>query len=135
MIRYRKVKKKDLPMLIEYKLLTIIPYISDNEEKLKVIGYVNNYMKEKYINCYYILNNFKVIGAFLIDNYELDMLYIRPEYQNRGIGGSFLNKYKGEIKKVKVRDNNKLGVNFYVKNGFREVKKNKDILYLERVEV
>ena len=134
MIRYKKVKKKDLPMLIEYKLLTIIPYVNDNEEKLKVIDYVNNYMKEKYENSYFIVYNFKVIGAFLIDNEELDMLYIIPKYQNRGIGKMVLNE-KREIKKIKVRSNNKLGLAFYINNGFKEIKKNGDIVYLERVKV
>ena len=135
MIRYRKVKKKDLPMLIEYKLLTIIPYVNDNEEKLKIINYVNNYMKDKYLNSYFIVYNFKVIGAFLIDNDELDMLYIIPKYHNRGIGGKVLNKYKGEIKKIKVRSNNKWGLEFYLKNEFRKIKEENDIIYLERVEV
>ncbi len=134
MIRYKKVKKKDLPMLIEYKLLTIIPYVNDKEEKLKVIDYVNNYMKDKYINSYFIVYNFKVIGAFLIDNEELDMLYIIPKYQNRGIGKMILNKERG-IKKIKVRSNNKLGLSFYINNGFKEIKRKGDILYLERVEV
>ncbi len=132
MIRYKKVNKKDLPLLIEYKLLTIIPYIDNDKDKLKIINYVNNYMKDKYLNSLFIINNFKVIGAFLIDNDELDMLYLIPEYQNKGIGSRLLNKKK-EIKKVKVRSNNKIGIKFYIKNGFNKVKNEGDIVYLERV--
>ena len=33
MIIYKKAKKKDLPMLIEYKLQTITPYLKTSEEK------------------------------------------------------------------------------------------------------
>ena len=85
MIRYRKARKKDLPLLIEYKLLTITPYIKNKEEQLKVISYVSTFLKENYEKANLIIHNFKIIGCYLIIKQKLDTLYIMDVYQNKKI--------------------------------------------------
>ena len=133
MIRYVKVKKKDLDRLIEFKLQTILPYLSNPNDKLRVISYVNNYMKDNYIKCKYIVNNFKVIGAILIDNEELDMLYIKAQYRNKGIGSKVLKRFRGDIKRIILRKRNSLGLKFYQKNEYILKQEHDDIIELERV--
>ena len=80
MIRYKKALKKDLPMLVEYKLLTITPYIKEKNEQLKAIAYVNNFIMDNYKECILIYSFLKPIGAYLIKDKELDTLYIKDNY-------------------------------------------------------
>ena len=66
MIRFKKAKKKDKPMLINAKLLTLIPYINDNKEQLKVIAYVNDLVL-KHVDKFIVIYSFlKPIGVYLI---------------------------------------------------------------------
>ncbi len=131
MVRIINAKKGDISLLIEYKLRTILPFVSDNREKLRVISYVNNFMRDNYSLGYIIKKNFKVIGAYLIKEKELDLLYIEEKYQNKGIGRKVINKIKEDIDIIKVREENKKAINFYVKQGFKVKDKNKDIIILE----
>ena len=124
MIIYKKAQKKDLPLLIEHKLKTISPYLKTNEEKLKAIAYVNEFIKnnfDKFIIIYYF---FKKIGSFLILDNELDTIYIIKKYRNKGIGSKILKKEK--INKIKVKKENIKAIKFYEKNGFMK-KMNKKI--------
>lgn len=118
MIRKRRAKKKDLPMLIEYKLLTILPYIKDNQEKLKAISYVNDFITKNYLEFKVLYSLFKPIGVYLILNKELDTLYITKKNQNKGIGSKILKKELTNIDKIKVQKENKQAIKFYQKNGF-----------------
>ena len=63
MIRFKKAKKKDKPMLINAKLLTLIPYIKDNSEQLKAIAYVNDLVL-KHVDEFMVIYSFiKPIGV------------------------------------------------------------------------
>ena len=132
MIRYRKARKKDLPLLIEYKLLTITPYIKNKEEQLKVIVYVSTFLKENYEKANLIIHNFKIIGCYLIIKQKLDTLYIIDAYQNKKIGSKIIRKEKENIKEVKVRKENKKAINFYKKNGFTKEEKQNDYMILRK---
>lgn len=132
MIRYRKARKKDLPLLIEYKLLTITPYIKNKEEQLKVISYVSTFLKENYEKANLIIHNFKIIGCYLIIKQKLDTLYIMDAYQNKKIGSKIIRKEKENIKEVKVRKENKKAINFYKKNGFAKEEKQNDYMILRK---
>ena len=132
MIRYRKARKKDLPLLIEYKLLTITPYIKNKEEQLKVISYVSTFLKENYEKANLIIHNFKIIGCYIIIKQKLDTLYIMDVYQNKKIGSKIIRKEKENVKEVKVRKENKKAINFYKKNGFTKEEKQNDYMILRK---
>ena len=130
MIIYKKAQKKDLPLLIEHKLKTISPYLKTNEEKLKAIAYVNEFIKnnlKKFIIIYYF---YKKIGSFLILDNELDTIYIIKKYRNKGIGSKILKKAK--INKIKVKKENIKAIKFYEKNGFMKKNEQEDCIILER---
>ena len=132
MIRYRKARKKELPLLIEYKLLTITPYIKNKVGQLKVISYVSTFLKENYEKANLIIHNFKIIGCYLIIKQKLDTLYIMDVYQNKKIGSKIIRKEKENIKEVKVRKENKKAINFYKKNGFTKEEKQNDYMILRK---
>ena len=132
MISYKKARKKDIPLLIEYKLLTITPYIENKEEQLKVISYVSTFLKENYEKANLIIHNFKIIGCYLIIKQKLDTLYIIDAYQNKKIGSKIIRKEKENIKEVKVRKENKKAINFYKKNGFTKEEKQNDYMILRK---
>ena len=131
MIRVSKAKTWDKLLLLDYKLKSILPYINDNKEKLNIIMYVNNYIKDNYMKGYIIWSNFKKIGAYIIDKGELDLLYIDDKYQNKGIGSKILKKIKRKVKIIKTRANNKRAIDFYIKNGYKVHHKEKNIVYLK----
>lgn len=132
MIIYKKAKKKDLPMLIEYKLQTITPYLKTSEEKLKVIAYVSEFVRNNFDKFMIIHYYFKKIGCFLIIDNELDTLYIIEKYRNRKIGSKILKKEK--IDKIKVKKKNEKAIKFYEKNGFSKKEEKEDYIILERID-
>ena len=132
MIIYKKAKKKDLPMLIEYKLQTITPYLKTSEEKLKVIAYVSEFVRNNFDKFMIIHYYFKKIGCFLIIDNELDTLYIIDKYRNRKIGSKILKKEK--IDKIKVKKKNEKTIKFYEKNGFSKKEEKEDYIILERID-
>lgn len=137
MIIYKKAKKKDLPMLIEYKLQTITPYLKTSEEKLKVIAYVSEFVRNNFDKFMIIHYYFKKIGCFLIIDNELDTLYIIDKYRNRKIGSKILKKEnikKENIKKTKVKKKNEKAIKFYEKNGFSKKEEKEDYIILERID-
>ena len=134
MIRYKNAKKENKPMLIEMKLSTIIPYIKDDKQKLKIIAYVNNLISNNYQDFTLIYSYFKLVGIYLIKDKELDTLYIKDNYQNKGIGSKVLEKIKDEIDKIKVKKENKNAIQFYQKNGFKKEGEKEDYLILRKEE-
>ena len=130
MIIYKKAQKKDLPLLIEHKLKTISPYLKTNEEKLKAIAYVNEFIKNNFDKFTIIYYFFKKIGSFLILDNELDTIYIIKKYRNKGIGSKILKKEK--INKIKVKKENIKAIKFYEKNGFMKKNEQEDCIILER---
>lgn len=130
MISYKKARKKDIPLLIEYKLQTIIPYLKTNEEKLKVIAYVNEFIRNNFNKFIIIHYYFKKVGCFLIIDNELDTLYIIDKYRNKGIGSKILKKEK--IDKIKVKKENEKAIQFYDKNGFSKKEVKEDYIILRK---
>ncbi len=131
MIRVSKVKSWDKLLLLDYKLKSVLPYVNLNQEKLQVIMDVNNYIKDNYMKGYIIWSNFKKIGAYIIDNQELDLLYVEEKYQNKGIEAKILKKIKKKIKRVKIRTRNKQAKDFYINKGYKIDYEDKDIVYLK----
>ncbi len=130
MITYKKAKKKDLPLLIEYKLKTMIPYLKTKEEKLKAIAYVNEFVRNNFNKFMIIYHYFKNIGCFLIIDNELDTMYIIDKYQNKKVGSKILKKEK--IDKIKVKPENKKAINFYERNGFFKEEEKEDYIILRK---
>ena len=131
MIWKKKAKKWDRLLLLDYKLKTIVPFINDKEEQLKSILYINNYIKDNYNKGYIIYNNFKKVGAYIIDDDYLDLLYIDEKYRNKKIGSKILKRLKN-FNYVKVRNNNKLALKFYQNNGFIKKSQNKNTIILKK---
>ncbi len=132
MIRYKKAKAKNKPMLIEYKLLTIIPYTKDDSKKLEIIAYVNNMVSKNYKDFTIIYHFFKPIGIYLIKDKELDTLFICEKYRNKGIGSKLMKNIQDKIETIKVKKENKKAIKFYKQNGFVKEERNKDSLILRK---
>jgi len=82
MIIERKVTKIKLPILYDLKLRAILPSKTSNKEKLDAIKEINDNLMLDYKDARFIYNNFKLIGAYMLKNKEVDFLYIIPEFQN-----------------------------------------------------
>ncbi len=89
------------------------------------IEYMTKFLSEKIENKYKIyisyINNIPVgiIGINPFDE-EICLLYVSPEYQNRGYGNELL-KYALSLCKnpyITVLDTNKKAIDFYTKRGF-----------------
>ena len=132
MIRYKKAKKQDLPMLIEYKLLTITPYLKSNQEKLMTISTINDFVSKNYEDFEIIYYNLKPIGTYLIKNKELNTLYIKEEYQKEKIWKKKIQKIKPEIEQIKLLKQNQKGLQFFKKYDFHEIKEEKEYLILRK---
>ncbi len=132
MISYKKAKLKDKPMLIKYKLLTILPFIKDDAQKLQVIAYVNNFVAHNYLHFKIIHQNFKKIGIYCLLDNELDTLYIKDKYQKKGYGTKILNNIKININTIKINPNNSQALKFYQKNGFTKVEVDKNYIILRK---
>ena len=134
MIRYKNAKKENKPMLIEMKLSTIIPYIKDDKQKLKIIAYVNNLISNNYQDFTLIYSYFKLVGIYLIKDKELDTLYIEEKYRNKGIGSKVIKDLKEKIERIKVRKENNKAISFYEKNGFNQKEIKEDYIILRKDE-
>ena len=134
MIRYKNAKKENKPMLIEMKLSTIIPYIKDDKQKLKIIAYVNNLISSNYQDFTLIYSYFKLVGIYLIKDKELDTLYIEEKYRNKGIGSKVIKDLKEKIERIKVRKENNKAISFYEKNGFNQKEIKEDYIILRKDE-
>lgn len=82
MIWIRKVKKSDLPILMDFKLKAILPTINSSKEKLLAISEVNKSLGSNYNEDRFIYNNLKLIGACSLKNNEIDLLYIKDDYKD-----------------------------------------------------
>ena len=129
---YKKAKKQDLPMLIEYKLLTITPYLKSNQEKLMTISTINDFVSKNYEDFEIIYYNLKPIGTYLIKNKELNTLYIKEEYQKEKIWKKIIQKIKPEIEQIKLLKQNQKGLQFFKKYDFHEIKEEKEYLILRK---
>lgn len=119
MIRY--LKKEDLLSVNE--LLGSFNYElnegSFNNEFLKILLYDENKIKGI------------LVYEFLYDRIEIDYIIVDINYRNRGIATKLLKYMENEYKDIKnitleVRESNEVAINFYLKNGFKEVTKRKN---------
>ncbi len=131
MIIVSRTKSWDKLLLVDFKLKTILPYVSNSKDKLLIIQYVTNYVKDNYEKARIIWKNFRKIGAYIIDNGELDLLYIDDKYQNKGIGGKVFKRIRKKVKVIKVRRKNKRAISFYERFGYKVKNKEGDIWYLK----
>ena len=132
MIILRKAKKKDKPLLIEYKLLTITPYLKKDEEKLKVIADVSNDISthfEEYILITYFL---KPIGAYLIKDNTLETFYIEDKYQKEK--QKVLKKITKEVKKKKIGKERTEEIKYLNQKGWKKEAEEKEYFILRKDE-
>ena len=72
-----------------------------------------------------------LVYQYIYDRIEIDYIIVDDKYRNLGIATKLLNFMENRHEKLKnitleVRENNKEAINFYLKNGFKEVIKRKN---------
>ncbi len=130
MINYKKAQKKDKPLLIKYKLLTITPYLKDNNAKLKAIAWVSDFITNNYAYFTLIYSYFKIIGCYAIINGKLDTIYLTEKYRNKGIATQILKQES--ISQVEIKKENQKILSFFLKNHFQPIETNQDNIILRR---
>ena len=90
-----------------------------NNTFLRVLVYEEDYIKGI------------LVYQHLYDRIEIDYIIVDNKYRNCGIATKLLNHIEGKYNDIKnitleVRVSNKEAINFYLKNGFREVTKRKN---------
>lgn len=121
--------EEHLELIKKYKLNTIMEYATDieDEEKNKIIKYVNKHVKEDLKKYKIILTNSDIIGCLLVVNYEdgimLDEIYLEEDYRNQGIGSKILKKLinENDIIYLWVYKNNGKAIKLYTKLNFKIV--------------
>lgn len=130
---------KDIQILIQYKLNTIMEYASDltEKERDKIIKYVNNNIPKQIDNYQMILVNTKTIGAVLINNLDdgvlLDEIFIEEDFRNKGIGSSILKEIiqNHDIVYLWVYKLNKKAIKLYKKIGFKVIEETETRYYMK----
>lgn len=123
-----KPTKNDIEMLKDIKLKTILTDTSSTisqEEKDKIIKYVNDYIEKNYTKYNLIIFNKIILGAYCIDSYNdgllLDEIYIFPDYRNKGIASKVIINMQNTSNEniyLWVYKSNKVAFNLYTKLGF-----------------
>ena len=130
----------DKEKLIKYKLSTILNHAHNisEEEKTKIINYVNKNVPND-INSYKIITiNDKKIGCLLLKTYEdgtmIDELYLEEDYRNKGIGTNILNQIIKTHNKLYlwVYKENKKAIKLYKKLNFKTKEETKTRILMER---
>lgn len=72
-----------------------------------------------------------LVYQYLYDRIEIDYIIVDIEYRNLGIATKLLNFIENKYKNIdnitlEVRESNISAINFYIKNGFKEVAKRKN---------
>jgi len=72
-----------------------------------------------------------LVYQYLYDRIEIDYIVVEKQYRNLGIATKLLNYIENEYKDInnitlEVRESNKEAINFYLKNGFKEITKRKN---------
>lgn len=80
MIRLKKPSKKDLPLLSEYEIQRRTTKQKDAQEKLKVIGEVNEFLKHNYQQYILIYYFFFPIGCYNLKKGS-ESIFIKDSYQ------------------------------------------------------
>ena len=88
-------------------------------------SYLNTLIKGDNSFIYVYLIDDKVSGYLMIldsiDVYEILAIATIEEYRNKGIAQKLLNKIKIKNIFLEVRESNKVAINFYKKNNFKEI--------------
>lgn len=123
-----KPTKNYIEMLKDIKLKTILTDTSSTisqEEKDKIIKYVNDYIEKNYTKYNLIIFNKIILGAYCIDSYNdgllLDEIYIFPDYRNKGIASKVIINMQNTSNEniyLWVYKSNKVAFNLYTKLGF-----------------
>lgn len=117
----RKIEENDYEVV--NNLLKIFDYNLDKNsfenDFLKVLVYEDKYIRGV------------LVYRYLYDRIEIDYIIVDSEYRGLGIATNLLkyleNKYKNiDNITLEVRESNKQAINFYLKNGFKEVIKRKN---------
>lgn len=95
-------------------------------------------LKNRDILCNLVFDTSNLIGLITLkrfdDNqYFLARLYIKLDYQRKGIGKLLLNNFIETYKPSKiflhVEEQNQKAIDFYLKNGFLQIKKNSENIF------
>ena len=88
-------------------------------------SYLNTLIKGDNSFIYVYLIDDKVCGYLMIldsiDVYEILAIAAVEEYRNKGIAQELLDKIKTKDIFLEVRESNKIAINFYKKNKFKEI--------------
>ena len=88
-------------------------------------SYLNTLIKGDNSFIYVYLIDDKVCGYLMIldsiDVYEILAIATIEEYRNKGIAQELLDKIKTKDIFLEVRESNKVAINFYKKNNFKEI--------------
>lgn len=88
-------------------------------------SYLNTLIKRDNSFIYVYLIDDKVCGYLMIldsiDVYEILAIAAVEEYRNKGIAQELLDKIKTKDIFLEVRESNKVAINFYKKNNFKEI--------------
>ena len=92
---------------------------SYNNDFLKTLVYEDDFIKGI------------LVYQYLYDRLEIDYIIVDGNYRNMGIATKLLNTLEKSYKNIdnitlEVRESNKSAINFYLKNGFKEVTKRKN---------
>lgn len=128
-----KANEKHISILIEYKLATIFEYAKniDNEEKNKILSYVNNEILRLLDNYKIIIINSNTVGCVCCTSYKdgklLDEIYLEKHFRNKGIGSDIIHNYlkENEIVYLWVYKENQKAISLYERLGFNVLEETK----------
>lgn len=132
----------DLERIKKYKLNTIFQYANDlsEEEKNKIIKYVNEDVCSQINNYQNIIYNDNIVGSILIKNIDdvllIDEIFIEEKYRNKGFGTSVLNNIiLNETKNIFlwVYKENSKAINLYKKLGFTIKQETQSRYYMQKI--
>ena len=134
--------KKDIDILIKYKLSSILEYASDLSNK--ELDEINTYVKDNVpnqINNYKLINiDGNIVGCIFVENKDngviIDELYIEEKYRNNGIGTDLINNVisNNNIVYLWVYKLNVKAIRLYKRLGFKIIKETENIYYMKYVE-
>lgn len=134
--------KKDIDILIKYKLSSILEYASDLSNK--ELDEINTYVKDNVpnqINNYKLINiDGNIVGCIFVENKDngviIDELYIEEKYRNNGIGTDLINNVisNNNIVYLWVYKLNVKAIRLYKRLGFKIIKETENRYYMKYVE-
>ena len=134
--------KKDIDILIKYKLSSILEYASDLSNK--ELDEINTYVKDNVpnqINNYKLINiDGNIVGCILVENKDngviIDELYIEEKYRNNSIGTDLINNVisNNNIVYLWVYKLNVKAIRLYKRLGFKIIKETENRYYMKYVE-